>query len=168
MVSQFQQVILCCKLSDRAEWGVCVVPQRDGKPHTAGLPMKPHSSKLPQYSLSTVASTETFFDLWDNFPIFPCCSQLALITYNVLWIALLPTRIISVLFSCRIQSYIGYSYSVGCCHCRGKQRMRIGFLQQKEGIALIFLICQCSLPLHLTLTSSFSVMVTFLLSLLFF
>lgn len=78
---------------------------------------------------------------------------------------LLPTSIISVLFSCRIQSCIGYSYSVDCCLCWERQRMRIGFPQQKERAALMFSTCQRSSPLHLGLTASPSVMVTYLLSL---
>lgn len=73
---------------------------------------------------------------------------------------LLPTSIISALFSCRIQSCIGDSYSVDCCLCWGRQRMRIGFPQQKERVALMFSTCQRSSPLCFSLTRSLSVTVT--------
>lgn len=123
--------------------------------------MKPHFSKLPQYSLSTVASKDTFWlvgKLYDSI----LQSNRTYIQYSlqVIWHTLLPTSIISALFSCRIQSCIGYSYSVDCCLCWGRLRMRIRFPQQKERVALTFSTCQRSSPLHFSLTSSLSVMVT--------
>lgn len=157
---------MCCKHSDRAEWGVCIVPQRDRMrlmPHTAGLPMKPHFSKLPQYSLSTVASKETlwFVGKLPHDSILHLTRTYIQYSLEVIWNTLLPRSIISVLFSCRIQSCIGFSYSVDCCLCWGRQRMRIGFPQQKERVALMFTTCQRSSPLHLSLTSRISLMVTF-------
>lgn len=75
-LSLVRQIPCCAKNTWRGdtEKDACIVPQRGGMMHsmplTAELTRKPHSCKLPHFTLSKGAKEKTktdFFDFWENF-----------------------------------------------------------------------------------------------------